>query len=461
MTVGTSVDTNVELQEMEDLFDLLFPICRSITGPGVRESIQLLQKHIDLELLRVPTGTKVFDWTIPQEWHIREAWIKDSAGNKIIDFAKYNLHVVNYSAPLDQRMPLSELKQYINSMPTLPDAIPYVTSYYKRRSGFCMAHRQLESLPEGEYHAYIDSEFVNGELNLAHCVLPGSSDREILLSTYICHPSMANNELSGPLVATFLYKRLKKWTNRRFTYRFVFLPETIGSISYLHLFGQELKKQLYAGLVFTCLGGKDSSGAMPSLSYKTSRQETSHLDDFIQHIFQSGVVTGNIRPFTPIGGSDERQYCSPGFNLPVGQMARSVYGQYEAYHNSMDDKEFMTLQALMNSVDEIEQLLKAFEEDGYYVSQSPYGEVKLDQHDLYPDLNSPLNRSFSTNEQIDGRTHLNRVLTLLNYADGQHRLSEIAEKCETNIFEMLPIVQLLLQKNLLKGPYLEKRSWFD
>ncbi|HZG15370.1 MAG TPA: DUF4910 domain-containing protein [Candidatus Bathyarchaeia archaeon] len=461
MSVVASLDDkDIELNEMEQLFDTLFPICRSITGPGVRETLKILGDHMDLKTYGIPSGTKVFDWTIPPEWRIREAWIKEETGKKIIDFANHNLHVLNYSAPLNETLSLCELKKYIHSLPALPSAIPYVTSYYKKRSGFCMAHEQLESLPDGNYHAYIDSEFVDGELNIAHGILPGSSAREILISTYICHPSMANNELSGPIVATYLYNRIKKWNNRKFTYRFVFLPETIGSISYLHLFGQELKENLYAGLVLTCLGGTDSNGLGYPLSYKLSRQENSPLDTFLQHLYKTGKFALTLRPFTPTGGSDERQYCSPGFNLPVGQMARCVYGQYDGYHNSLDDKDFMSIKELQKSVDEIEIILKAFEEDGYYVNQSPYGEVKLDQHDLYPDMNSPMNRSYSSNEQIDGRHFLNHVLTILNYADGQHRLSDIAEKSDTNIFELIPVVHVLLQKNLLKGPYLEKRSDF-
>lgn len=436
-----------EWLEMDQLFDQLFPICRSITGAGLRETIAVLSEHIPLESFAVPTGTQIFDWEIPREWNIRSGWLKGPDGEIIADFQQSNLHIVNYSIAVDRKLSLSELDEHLFSVPYLPDAIPYVTSYYKERWGFCIPQSVREKLKEGEYHAYIDSDMTQGALNYAHAILPGETKHEVLISTYICHPSMANNELSGPLVATQLYKRIASWPRRRFSYRFVFVPETIGSLSYLHRFGEDLKKNLQAGLVLTCLGGQTS------LSYKLSRSGHNPLDKIWEQITAKGVIEGSVRPFTPAYGSDERQYCSPGFNLPVGQVARSVYGTYAGYHNSYDTKEAMTIDALEQSLNELELLLQIHEADGYYINRFPYGEVKLDKHGLYPDINSPVTSSNSTNEVTDHRQQLHCILFLLNYADGKHTLSEISELCGYSVPALLTFVRILLDKGILQGPY--------
>lgn len=441
-----------EYEKMETLFDRLFPICRSIAGPGLRQTLQVLEEYVPLSWMHFKSGERVFDWVIPQEWHIREAWLKGPDGRIIADFQKNNLHVINFSAPVNVRLSLSELKPHLYTVPHLPDAVPYVTSYYKRRWGFCISHKEYEKLVEGEYHAYIDANFVDGELNIAEAVLPGTSEKEVLVSTNVCHPSMANNELSGPIAAVFLYHRLKCWSTRRFTYRFVFLPETIGSIAYLNRMGERFKRTLHAGLVLTCLGGKGPEGRELPLSYKTSRRETGPLDLMVRHLVHVGALDAVIRPFTPISGSDERQYCSPGFNLPVGQMARAVYATYPEYHTSLDTKEFMTISALQKSVNELERLFYALELDGYYINTKPFGEVKLDRYGLYPDMNTPSNRHHSTNDKVDGRVQLERILTVLNYADGRHSLREIAEKCGCTLLELEDVVKGLLSKNLLTGP---------
>lgn len=444
---------------MDQLFDRLFPICRSITGPGLRQTLSILGEYLPLHVFGTPTGTQVFDWEIPKEWHIREAWLKGPDGQKVVDFTNSNLHVLNYSTPVNQKLTMEELRPHLHTLSHLPAATPYVTSYYKPRWGFCLPYEQYKQLPEeGQYHAYIDSELVDGELNVAHAILPGESEREILISSYVCHPSLANNELSGPITAAFLYQRLAKWKKRRFTYRFVFVPETIGSITYLHRFGLELKKKLHAGLVLTCVGGKRENGETVPLSYKKSRRGNSPIDEIVQHLFHRQVLSGGVRPFTPIHGSDERQYCSPGFNLPVGQMSRFVYGTYAGYHNSLDTKEFMTITALQQTLDELEQVLLALELDGYYVNMRPYGEVKLDRHNLYPDMNSPNLWGRSSNTVVDGRTLLNQVLTVLNYADGTYTLREVAEACGSNVLDLRTVVEVLQEKGLLKGPYFERQE---
>lgn len=441
-----------EMAEMDRLFDRLFPICRSITGEGLRQTLDILSEYMPLERFGVPTGTRVFDWEIPKEWNIREAWLKGPDGSIIADFRRLNLHVVNYSIPVNRRLSLEELRPHLHSIPHLPDAIPYVTSYYKPRWGFCLPHRVLERLPEGEYHACIDSELKDGELNYAHALLPGESEREVLISTYVCHPSMANNELSGPIVAAFLYRRIAAWKRRRWTYRFVFVPETIGSIAYLHRFGETLKRNVFAGFVLTCLGGDQP------LSFKQSRRKDSAVNRIWDHALKYKVIEGRTRPFNPANGSDERQYCSPGFNLPVGQLARMLYGSYPGYHNSLDTKEIMTIEALHRSVDEIELLLKSLEADVRYLNRFPYGEVKLDKHGLYPDMNSPLNWSYSTNEIKDQRVQLSRILYILNYSDGEHSLADIAEKCGCHVLELAPLAELLAQKGILEDSTEARRA---
>ncbi|WNF33648.1 DUF4910 domain-containing protein [Aeribacillus composti] len=445
-----------EFELMDQLFDELLPITRSITGEGVRKTINILKKFIPLEMFSVKTGTKVFDWEIPKEWVIREAWIKDEDGNEIINMKNHNLHVLNYSVPVNKKMSLEELKPFIHTIPHLPDAIPYVTSYYKERWGFCMSYNQFKSLKEGTYHAFIDSELKDGELNYAHAILPGQSSKEILISTYICHPSMANNELSGPIVAAFLYNRMKEYRDRKFTYRFVFVPETIGSIAYLHRFGEHLRKNVYSGFVLTCLGGKNYP-----LSFKRSRNKKAPINKIVDYLISTGEMELIVRPFTPTHGSDERQYCSPGFNLPVGQFARMVYGQYKGYHNSLDTKEVMTIEKLIDGVNEIEKILKIQEWDGYYINTNPFGEVKLDKHGLYPDINTPLNGNASNNQKIDNRKQLNAILTMLNYSDGEHSLLDIAQLSGIHLDNLMNAIKLLKEKGLLKGPYYEKRSLFE
>jgi aminopeptidase-like protein len=437
--VPTASAVNEEL--LSDLFDELFPICRSITGPGLRESLDILARYIPLDRERVPSGTKVFDWVVPPEWQIEKARLVGPDGSSVVDFADSNLHVVNYSEPVDRRLSLNELKPHLHSLPHLPDAIPYATSYYKRTWGFCLSDRVLRDLPEGTYHARIDSRFVEGGVDFAQCVLPGESDAEILLASYFCHPSLANNELSGPLVLLGLYDRVRRWSRRRFTYRFLVNPETIGSLCFLHRYGNHLSDRLEAGLVLTCLGGPETQ-----LSYKYSRSGGGLIDRLIGKLWHQKV---KHRPFDPRNGSDERQYCSPGFNLPMGQMARTVYGQYEGYHNSLDSKEFMGIGSLVQSIDELESLLRDVEIAGRFRNTSPYGEPQLGRRDLYPNTNVHSTRNQSTDTVIDARTFLNRSLVVLNYSDGKHDMIQIAGKCGCSLQELEPIIERLEEVGLL------------
>ena len=309
--------------------------------------------------------------------------------------AQSNLHVVSYSEPVDRQLSLDELRPHLHSIPKLPQAIPYVTSYYRRTWGFCLPHATLERLPAGTYHALIESEFVDGHVVLGSCVLPGESAGEVLLSSYLCHPSLANNELSGPLVLWGLYRRLAAWPRRRFTYRFLLNPETIGSLCYLWLHGSEMRERMVAGLVLTCLGGPS-----PTLSYKASRRGDSLLDRTVQYLREETSLAIQRRPFDPTSGSDERQYGSPGFNLPVGQMARTVYNTYPGYHNSLDTKEFMGIGPLVESINEIEALLATLELAGTFRNLSPYGEPQLGKRRPVPASQQPAHAA-----PLDRREH--------------------------------------------------------
>jgi aminopeptidase-like protein len=436
---------NFDYQVVNEVFDRLFPLCRSVTGPGLRESLQIIKEYIPLQLDSVPSGTPVFDWTVPPEWRIRKAFLRGPDGRLYADLEKTNLSVVNYSEPVDMTLTLSELQSHLHSIPELPTATPYVTSYYKRSWGFCVPHNVRREMPEGKYHAFVDSEFVeNGTLDYGHIVLPGDSTREVMLTSYLCHPSLANNELSGPLVLMQLFKRINSWHRRRYTYRFVLAPETIGSICYLSKYGEHLKSQLAAGLVLTCLGGRNET-----ISFKTTRRENTLLDRLISSINQSGEMKIRMRPFTATGGSDERQFCSAGFNLPMGQMARDVYGEYDGYHNSLDDKDYMNVDRLIQSATIIEEVLKRFEYSGYFRNTSPFGEPQLGRRGLYPNMNSHETRDHSTDLRMDGRRFLNCMLTVLNYSDGHHSMIEIAQRCEVSVNELIPVIDRLEKEGLL------------
>lgn len=431
---------------LDDLFEDLFPITRSITGPGLKESLEILQSEIPLDISRVPSGTTLFDWEVPDEWRIHDAYIEGPDGERYAEFKTLNLHVVNYSEPVDRTLPLSELEEHIHTIEEIPDAIPYVTSYYEREWGFCLPHRVYESLPEGEYHAYIDSEFQQGNLYYGHTVLDGESDEEVLLTSYLCHPSMANNELSGPLTLTSLYNRINQWENRHYTYRFVLAPETIGSLAYLSEYGSHLKENLVAGAVLTCLGGPKDS-----VRYQFSRQGDSLLDETVRNLTEYDHLDARTTEFTPIHGSDERQYCSPGFDLPVGQFARTVYGEYDGYHTSNDDKEFMGIDSVQQSSEKLEEILYALEYAGSFLNTEPYGEPKLDNHDLYPSTNSPDTRNDSTDQIVnDDRELLDAILRIINYSDGDHWMVSIASSHDYGLPELIPVIELLQEKGLLR-----------
>lgn len=440
ITRGAPIDESA----MEALFDELFPICRSITGPGLRRSLAVFERYMPLKIEGVPSGEQVFDWTSPPEWRIRSARLTGPDGDVVADFDECNLSVINYSAPIDAWLTLAELREYLHTLPSLPDAIPYVTSYYTRRWGFCLPYARLQALPEGAYHAHIDSEFVNGAVEFGQCVLPGETEAEIVLSSYLCHPSLANNELSGPLALLAVYGRLSRWPRRRFTYRFILNPETIGSLCYLSRYGAHLRQTMAGGLVLTCLGGPAEK-----LSYQLTRRGNTLLDRTMENIVSEGDIPLEIRAFDPTDGSDERQYCSPGFNLPMGQMARTVYGRYPEYHTSLDNKEFMNIATVARSAACIESILKRAEISWTYRNLAPYGEPQLGKRDLFPSLNSPDTRHYSSDHVSDQRQFLKRSMMILNYSDGTSSMIDIAARCGCGVGDLEPVIEKLEQVGLL------------
>ena len=420
--------------EIEKYFDRLWPINRSLTGNGNRETIKILSELIDLKITEVPSGTECFDWTVPPEWNVKEAWIKDEKGNIIVDFSINNLHLLGYSIPISKKMSLSKLKEHIYTLPDQPDLIPYLTSYYQERWGFCMSHNQLCALQEEDYEVYIDSSLdKTGSMSVGDVVLKGTSDKEILFSTYICHPSMASNELSGPLVSAFIYRELEKMTNRFYTYRFVFIPETIGSIYYLSIHGEHLKDKLDAGFVITCIGDPGN------FTYKKSRRGNSLPDRCTEIILKQTEESFIIEDFF-IGGSDERQYCSPGFNLPVGSLMRTRYGKYAEYHTSGDNKDYISFEAMEKSILKYLEIIHVLENNYFYENTMPYCEPQLGKRGLYPTLGS----------QKGTTDFVNAMMWILNLADGTNDLISISEKSKIPIQELIPVVNKLIDNGIVK-----------
>lgn len=418
MNALDGIDRTRLASEMAEYFDRLWPLMRSITGSGVRQTHDILSEILPLKRIEVPSGTKVFDWTVPREWVFREAYVIDPNGNRILDAAENTLHVLNYSTPFRGHVSRCELDKHLYSLPERPNAIPYLTTYYEERWGFCLSQCQRDSLPEGDYEVVVDSDLIDGFMTLSDAVLPGETSDEILFSTYTCHPSLANNELSGPLVTAFLYRFLAAVPRRRYTYRFVFCPETIGSIAYLSEHGEYLANNLRAGYVITCVGTEGP------FTYKRSRRGNALADRAAIHATrQTGGDGLEIIDFDPSAGSDERQYCSPGFNLPVGSLMRAMYGTYPEYHTSLDDQDVVSFDAMVESAIVYYEICRTIELNRSYMNLVSKCEPQLGKRGLYP--------------SVGGRTgkveQVMSTLWVLNYSDGQHDLLDIAEKSGLDI----------------------------
>ncbi|TND05911.1 MAG: hypothetical protein FD123_3602 [Bacteroidetes bacterium] len=421
-------------KELEQYFDRLWPLCRSITGDGLRESLRILSEIVPLELHEVPSGTAVLDWEIPDEWWIKAGWIETPEGKKICNFSENNLHVVNYSEGVDKTVRFEELAQHLHHYADLPGAVPYITSYYKRRWGFCISKNEFDALPrEGNYKVFIDAGHKKGSLTYGEAVLKGSSDREILFSTYVCHPSMANNELSGPLATAFLYKQIAAIKNRKYTYRFVFAPETIGVIAFLSRSGMHLREKLDAGYVLTCCGDKGS------FTYKRSRKSPTRADRIAEHVLQYSTKAHEIINFA-VGGSDERQYCSPGYSLPVGSLMRTPYKKYPEYHTSFDNKSVLSFSALAETVNLYYDIARALELDDRYQTTVPFGEPQLGKRGLYATEGDIV--------KLAGETR--KLLHFISHADGETWLLDAAARFGCSITEFASVVQTCREHKLIR-----------
>jgi len=419
-------------KKIHQLAKKLWPINRSITGDGVRESLKILKQICPkLSIIEVPSGKKVFDWTIPKEWNVKEAWLKGPDNKEILNFADNNLHLVSYSMPVNKKIGLKELKKHLYSLSEKVDAIPYVTSYYEKRWGFCLSENKKKKLKEGKYWAYINSKFEKGSLTYGEIIIPGNTKKEIFLSTNICHPSLANNELSGPTVTIFLAKWLQSLKKRKFTYRIIFVPETIGSIAYLSKHYKHMKKNVFAGFNIVCVGDDRS------YSYLPSRKGNTISDQVAKHVLKWTDKNFKIYNWSQ-RGSDERQYCAPGIDLPISSIMRSKYLEYPEYHTSKDNLiNVVTPSGLEGGYGIIKKAIEALEND-CFPKKTILGEPQLSKRKLYPTLNFK-NKS----------KNINLMLDLTSYSDGQTSLLDIAEKINIPIWLLYNKIDILVKNKLL------------
>jgi aminopeptidase-like protein len=395
--------------DMYQLVKELYPICRSITGNGVRQTLARIQREIPLRIEEIPSGTQVFDWTIPLEWNIRDAYIKDLSGNRVVDFQASNLHVVSYSVPVKRKMTLSELRPHLHALPDRPEWIPYRTTYYKNDWGFCVTQKQVESMRDDEYEVVIDSTLSPGHLTYGELCIPGTADAEILISCHVCHPSLCNDNLSGIAVTTALAQHIAEHP-RRYTYRFLFIPGTIGAITWL-AHNEALTSRIKHGLVLSGIGDRSP------LSYKRSRQGNAEIDRATACVLRDSGQPHGLVDFSPYG-YDERQFCSPGFDLPVGRLSRAPHGQFPEYHTSADNLEFVTAESLTEAVSTCSAVFNLLENNGYYVNLNPKCEPQLGKRGLYSVIGGTAG---------SGQREM-AMLWTLNLSDGNHSLLDIAER---------------------------------
>jgi aminopeptidase-like protein len=418
-------------QAMHAFIEQMYPLCRSITGAGFRETLSLVSRHIPLEIHEVPTGTPVFDWTVPKEWNIRDAYVKDSAGRRVIDFRKSNLHVVSYSMPVRATLSLAELKDHLFTLPEQPEWIPYRTSYYQETWGFCLSHKDLLKMQDDRYEVYIDSSLEPGHLTYGEYFLPGEEENEILISCHACHPSLCNDNLSSVALATFLARHLRLHP-RRYSYRVLFIPGTIGSIAWLCL-NESGVRRIRHGLVAACVGDRGRT------TYKKSRQGDAEIDKAVAHVLKHSGQDYEIMAFFPYG-YDERQYCSPGFNLPVGCLMRTPHGQYPQYHTSADDLDFVSPESLADSFRKYLAVLQVLENNRTYVNLNPKCEPHLGERGLYRLMGGDRYTGF---EQT-------ALLWVLNLCDGSHSLLDIADRAGYEFTVIRNAAEALREHRLLR-----------
>lgn len=422
-------DKNDAGSEMYSLIRELFPICRSITGNGVRETLRVIQKQLPIEIHNVPTGTQVFDWTVPKEWNIKDAYVKNPRGERIIDFQQSNLHVVNYSVPVKKRMSLTELRPHLHTLPDSPEWIPYRTSYYNENWGFCLSHKQLLELRDEDYDICIDSSLQPGFLTYGECFLRGASSDEVLVSCHVCHPSLANDNLSGVALAVSLAKHISA-AERKYSYRFLFIPGTIGSITWLA--GHEAdSERIRHGLVLASVGAGDK------FTYKKSRQGEAEIDRAVAHVLRHSGSAYDILDFSPYG-YDERQFCSPAFNLPVGCFMRTPNGSFQEYHTSADNLEFVQPSVLADSFNVACTVIWLTENNCAFVNQNPKCEPQLGKRGLYRAMGG-----------VAGGVDELALLWVLNLSDGNHTLLDIAERAGCAFNTIKCAADLLLEHRLL------------
>jgi aminopeptidase-like protein len=425
------LDAGAAGREIYAFAEEAYPICRSITGDGVRRTLEILRRIVPLEVREVPTGTRVFDWEVPREWNVRDAWVKDAHGNRLIDFRRHNLHLLSYSVPVGARMSRAELDLHLHSLPERPDAIPYRTSYYQDRWGFCLPHRLREALPEGDYEVRIDTTLEPGHLTYGELWLPGESDETVLFSAHVCHPSLANDNLSGVGVCAHL-ARLLRGLELRYSYRFLFVPGTIGAITWLAL-NEEAARRVRHGLVAANLGDGGR------FHYKRSRRGDADVDRAVVRVLADAGEPYEVEDFTPFG-YDERQYCSPGFDLAVGSLTRTPWGRYPEYHTSDDDLELIRPEHLGESLRRYLEVVHVLEHDRRYRNLNPSCEPQLGRRGLYRTLGG----------SDAGRERELALLWVLNLSDGEHSLLDVAERSGASFGRVLEAARALVDAGLLE-----------
>jgi aminopeptidase-like protein len=422
----------VEKNDIYNFCKEIFPINRSITGKGVRDTLKIIQREIpNLTIHNIPTGERCFDWTIPEEWNVVDAYIITPDGKKICEFNKNNLHLMGYSVPVKLTLELEDLEKHLHSLSNLPDAIPYITSYYHKNWGFCISHNERKLLKKGEYKVFIDSTLTQGHLTYGELLIKGETEEEVFFSTYVCHPSMGNNETSGPAVTTYLSKYIQSMLSPRYSYRIVFIPETIGSIAYISKNLEKMKKDIIAGFNVTCVGDNNNYSYMPSRNGKTLS------DKVAKHVLKS--KTQEFKEYSFLErGSDERQYCYPGVDLPVCSVMRTKYGEYEEYHTSLDDLNFISIDGLNGAYEVHIAMIKALEENYTYVN-TILCEPQLGKRGMYPSISTKSSKSI-----------VRTMMNFLTYCDGSLDLISIAELIETPVFDLYNLVYKLENKNIIR-----------